>query len=849
MSIVVGIDLGTTNSCVALPADAELSNMDALIESHRLRPLGEALIVTNPDRSSTTPSVVWIDEDGTPLVGAAAKRKARRPGAPPAMFFKRNMGTDHPVVAGHATLTPRQASVHVLRHLKTVAEDALGATVDRAVVTVPAFFETRAKNETTDAGAEAGLEVVETLIEPVAAALAYTGEGGSPATERRRFLVYDLGGGTFDTSVVSWDPQEGFTSRSFDGDRFLGGYDFDRAIVDWIADQVPAYDLGLRGEGDTGLLARLLTVAETAKHDLSRETETDIIIQDLEDRAGELINIDLRLGRAEFNRLIERHLRDTVEQCDQALAHARLSAADLDEIVLVGGSSRIPLVADLLHEHYGLRPRLSNPELCVAIGAAVKAGGAGTRSAYLDLDSPEPIESTVDIGGRVIRAGVLLAAAEIVVELVSEQWTEPRTQTAADAGGDFLFIDVPLDAGENAFTIRVRADGEVVATERTTVRATGAPVPTVDGDVLAHDFSVPLVDGQLRTVARAGTKLPHIARHRFETASTGSTLTVSLYEGRIRIGTVTIPDLPGNIPPGTGVELNLEFEVGWTIRAAVRLPHLDLAATAIIDIPIRRVPPWTDIEAAAARVRSRWSDIAARVHPVEAKNTGSALTRRLDDLDALLAKRHDQAKAHYLLLETQTMLQELSTDKGPDHYLKPPWAEFEKNLADYTQLIGRLEQADPHTAREFDARRNQRRTAGKAAYDELDQTTWRRVNNQLKDDIGDLVRKSSAIGIRANLPPPQVREFLREQLDELTALVRTRYTELVQDDRLSVADKANLAPQRDEYLTTLVEIGLSLDEVDLDSINAHEHLVHTIYHGRLRPLEESVKKWGPIGLH
>jgi len=846
MSLVVGIDLGTTNSCVAIPAGAEIPNKDALVESRRLRPLGGALIVTNADRSTTTPSVVWVDEDGTPLVGAVAKRKARQPGAPPAMFFKRNMGTDHPVVAGHATLTPRQASVHVLRHLKTVAEDVLGRPVDRAVVTVPAFFETRAKNETTDAGVEAGLEVVETLIEPVAAALAYLGEGSPHETGQRRVLVYDLGGGTFDTSVVSWDARDGFTSRSFDGDRFLGGYDFDRAIVDWIAGQVP-YDLGLRDGGDNEILARLLTVAETAKHDLSRETETDVIVQDLEDRAGQPMNINLQFGRDEFNRLIERHLRDTIDQCDQALARARVTAADLDEILLVGGSSRVPFVTELLHEHYGIRPRLSNPELCVAVGAALKAAGASARSGFLELDSPEPVGSVVDIGGRVLRAGPLLAATEIVVELASPRWPEPQTQTVATEEGDFLFIDVPLDGGENVFTLRVLADGEPVTTQQTTVRATGEPVHQPDGDVLAHDFAVPLVDGQLRTVAKAGTKLPHLARHRFETASAGSTLTVNLYEGRIRIGTVTIPDLPANIPPGTTVELTLEFDVGWTIRAAVRLPHLDLAASAVIDIPIRQVPPWPEIQEAAARVRSRWSAVADRVHPVDGRN-GPALTRRLDDLDDLMAKRHDQPKAHYLLLEAQTLLQEISTSKGPDHYLRPPWAEFEQDLADFTRLLERLEMQAPESAQEFQERWSMRRATGQTAYQDLDQTTWRQVNNELKDDIRDLVRKSSAAGIRTGLSPAQIQEFLRGQVDELTDLVRARYEDLTHDDRLGPEARAALPRQRDDYLTTLTAISLSIDSVDLTSVTAHEQLVNRIYHGQLRPLEETVKKWGPIGL-
>src|SRR5262249_31059538 len=162
------------------------------------------------------------------------------------MVFKGSMGTDERVVAGHKVLTPQEASTHVLRYLKGLAEETLRTPVDRAVVTVPAFFEARARNETTQAGQDAGLDVVETLLEPVAAALTYT--HSRKLSEPRTFLVYDFGGGTFDASVVSWDPEVGFENRSFDGDRFLGGYELDKAIVHWIARQLPRHDLRLDPE-------------------------------------------------------------------------------------------------------------------------------------------------------------------------------------------------------------------------------------------------------------------------------------------------------------------------------------------------------------------------------------------------------------------------------------------------------------------------------------------------------------------------------------------------------------------------------------------------------------------------
>ncbi|MGH4026829.1 MAG: Hsp70 family protein, partial [Pseudonocardiaceae bacterium] len=370
-SITVGIDLGTTNSAVAVHADAELPGKQALIDSGRLRQVGKALVITDSYRSPTTPSAVWLDPSGTPLVGEMAKHKARMPGEPPpARFFKRAMGTDQVVTAGHAQLTAQQASAHVLRYLKDLAEDVLGVPVERAIVTVPAFFEMGAKNATTQAGAAAGLEVVETLIEPVAAALTYAYDRGADMAESGTFLVYDLGGGTFDASVVSWSADGDFEHVSFDGDRFLGGFDFDNAVVSWICDQLPAYDLALdlADEADRILFSRLLVDAETAKHELSRTPYTTFIMQGATDRAGTPMNINLPFQRRDFDRLIEGKVRGTLDCCDRALRHAAAEPGRLSDVVMVGGSSRIPLVTTLVEHHYGCHPLLIDPDLCVAVG-------------------------------------------------------------------------------------------------------------------------------------------------------------------------------------------------------------------------------------------------------------------------------------------------------------------------------------------------------------------------------------------------------------------------------------------------------------------------------------------------
>ncbi|MFI9508909.1 Hsp70 family protein [Nocardia sp. NPDC052566] len=846
MSIVAGIDLGTTNCCVAVPADADIPDREALIERRRLRPLGGALIVANPDLSLTTPSAVWISPDGTPLVGALAKRKARLPGSPPAMFFKRNMGTDQPVTAGHATLTPLQASVHLLRHLRTVAQDALGVEIDRAVITVPAYFETSAKTQTTQAGAEAGLEVAETLMEPVAAALAHMHDDERLTAGPRRFLIYDLGGGTFDTSVVSWDPKEGFTSRSFDGDRYLGGYDFDQAIVDWVTAQLPAYDLRFApgDRMDAERLARLLALAETAKHELSRETATEIISQDLEDRTGLPMNINLPLTRNDFDQMIDGYLRGTLDHCAEALAKAKLTPAELNEIVLVGGSSRIPLVASLLAERFGITPRLSHPELVVAVGAALKAGSLSTRSSLLELENPVPDGTSVDIAGRVLLP--MTDGVEIDVVLRSADGTAVRERITSD-DGSFLFIDVPLgDDGESAFTVLVLADGREVAAERLAVRKqeTRASVPDLVGDILAHDFSVELLDRQLSLIVKAGTKIPHRAYQRLETATRGTTLAVRLYEGWIPIGTVRIRDLPQDVAPGTAVELTLEFAAGWTIHAAVRLPHLDRTATAVIDIPVRQVADWAEIGTRAARARADWRQVRREVHHADAAKAEPEVEQRLAALDTLVEKAQDQAKAHHLLLEAETILQGLLQSKGPEDYMEPPFAEFEENLDELTDLILLLQRDDPAEALPYRVRMDALVSEARAAYDAGDFVTWPRVNEKVEDLIRELLQIPEIREIRVMRATPSAwHGGLHARIASTDTMIRRKYDELSRDSRLETQDKAKLPAERDEFLADLALIAFAVDEVDLTRPSAREQLSN-IYFDRLRPLELRISRWG-----
>ncbi|GAB2988346.1 hypothetical protein GCM10023080_062360 [Streptomyces pseudoechinosporeus] len=847
MSLIVGIDLGTTNSCLALPADAPVPRKEQLIADGRLRPVGDALLVVPPDGSPTVPSAVWVGPDGAVQVGLLAKHRARMQGAPPAMFFKRSMGTDQRFTAGHAELTPLEASTEVLRHLKRTAEDVLGVPVERAVVTVPAFFETRSKNDTTKAGAAAGLEVVETLIEPVAAALAHAGEhlGDDPRT----FLVYDLGGGTFDTSVVTWDPEEGFEHRAFGGDRYLGGYDFDRAIVHWMDGRLPAYDLKFDPDrpADARSYAALLFLAEECKQELSRMPVTEIVSQHGEDRTGTPMNLHLPMLRTEFEELIRPSLEATVGHCERTLRQAGITAdadadgtnntADIDEIVMVGGSSRIPLVARLLEERFGRTPVLLHPDLAIAAGAALKAAAAAQRGVHLELDRPEAIGGFADIAGRVLAGGAIPEPLGTPVLLVSDDGVH-RAEELAGADGSFVFPDVPLQEGrENGFTVRVMRDGREAEARHVTVAAGAPAAAPVSGDVLAHDFSVQLATGLHRIVA-SGVRLPHRTGFRLQTASQGRRLSIQLYEGLMPIGAVEIDDVPAGLPVGTDVEVGVTFEAGWTIAAEVAIPEIGARATASIDIPLRTIPAWDELRQAHRDAKGAWAELYGELPPAEADEAATAVNRLLAETDGLFAEGQDRAKAHYKLMETETLLQGMAEQRQWAQTLHPPLHEFEAQLADSRSLAEELARVDPARSARYGTELTELEAAGRAAYADLNRYDWHQACTRLDDLLHGIQRDLYGPLPGQSLDDWTVRELaaaFREELEDL------RRTVLAADRDSDQRHRAEAEGFLNRIDTTEREVGATAAQF-ADDDELKRRLIG-IFTSRIKPLRVQIESW------
>lgn len=356
MSKVIGIDLGTTNSVVAV--------MEG----------GEPVVIPNAEGSRLTPSVVGFSKKtGERLVGQLAKRQAVSNPHRTVVSIKRHMGSDYKVTIDDKSYTPQEISAMILQKLKVDAEAYLGEKVTEAVITCPAYFTDSQRQATKDAGAIAGLKVLRIINEPTASALAY-GLDKIKDGKEHRFLVYDLGGGTFDVSIL--DLADGvFEVEASSGNGHLGGDDFDARVMDWIADTFQKQN-GFPLKRDPMTNQRLKEAGEKAKIELSSMMSTDINLPFLTvDEDGTPVHFEGTLTRAEFDRITEDLVQATVEPMDRAMKDAGLSINDIDKILLVGGSSRIPAVQTLIRNKFGKEPSKGvNPDESVAVGAAIQAG-------------------------------------------------------------------------------------------------------------------------------------------------------------------------------------------------------------------------------------------------------------------------------------------------------------------------------------------------------------------------------------------------------------------------------------------------------------------------------------------
>jgi actin-like ATPase involved in cell morphogenesis len=756
---VCGIDLGTTNSCIVVVED----------DGYR--------VISADAGAKIFPSVVYVGRDGKPVVGHAARsRLGERPS--PVATIKRKMGSLDTVMLGGQSRTPIEVSAMILTFLKELAEKQIGDVLDRAVVTVPAYFNHIQRQQTDEAARKAGFTEVVTLLEPVAAALAYSLESDR---EHLRVFVYDLGGGTFDATVLEKDNEGGLTVLSFGGDPHLGGDDVDARLAQHITrllkDQGFVLDLDLDKPEDASRYQRIKFYAELAKRELTDQDAIQLVRQGIfEDQAGATVDLDLTITRADLEACSRDLIARTIEASLEALRKERqeIPLESIDEVVMVGGMSRMPLVRRMLADAIGREPKIVDPDLIVGMGAAIKAAevfahravsasGLALELRYERNTDQNPARIT-GVFSRVVKGHTAYLAAG-----------RDELYEHVDGSDRFSFEAVPLTPDSvNVFTLSVEDADEKPILQRNiriTHSSTATPILASPGSVVTKAISIGTVDGT-HVLFAENTALPHKVWHAFETADQSGKIVAPIYESDREVERLEIHDIPRQLPIGTRVIIDIAILANYHIEAAASVP--DIKREVKIDFDIKPVDTSHITPAyvaqrleelrrrAAAAVADCPSPDAIRSFEFRFDTTVDEIEAELREIEPKRLRLQEKLAALDLLIRRLPV-------RSARIELKPSHDEFTERLTKIVTFA--IEKAHPKYA-EAEPRIHEIRRLAADAWTKRDSVAWRRVNEQV-DALGELLQPEVSPADRAR---GMAAWLVAIQVPELRAAAGGRFT-------------------------------------------------------------------------
>lgn len=862
MGKIIGIDLGTCYSAVVVPEDHLGDGFQSLPG------LVGYSVILDRFRRRITPSVVAEDAAGNVIVGYAAKARAgQTPG--PVMFAKRSMGEDVKFPfgkSGHQSAL--EISVHILRHLKTMAEERLRTTVDQAVITYPAHFTLKAKQMTEQAGMLAGFKTVVTAPEPVAAALMYC---ASDPRDPLRVMTYDLGGGTFDVAIL--EKVDGRISassiKSSDGDRFLGGYNFDKSLAEWMVAQLGSqgFDLilDMANPADRVIASKLMIYAERTKIDLSKSTVTEIVEPSpgIVDHAGRAVSIHLKVTREEFESMIRDEIERSILICHRCRETAKPSVErdQLDEILMVGGSSRIPLVARRLREEFGREPRLIEPDLCVAIGAAIIAGTikSTTVGEWLEMGSVPactPLPS-LPITGRILAtAGCAPSAGRVTLRTLDGVF---RKVIVAGADGRFAFDKVPLARGAGTEFVLSLADGtgRELGSHRFSVRQSATPelghargpsllIPRTPMSFLAKPVIIIWQDGP-EIIAPARTPLPFSSTVIAKTSDASGRIRVPIHEDNTPLGEIIMSDLPKTLPVGSEVEVTLSIGKNCDVQAEAYIKSLSKKEAVTLNLPLRPVPT-LDALRLKFELLAEQSDDALRNASVGERFAGGKSVRLKERLAAarkmLSGTTPDASAIQDCLDEIDGLLREITRGWQAD----PPRQSFDEKVREAWAAYKKLIEQKPMAAKDgYDKQIEAAIGEAEEAYTRQHAALWKQAVERL-DKIETTIRQQMVEenGGTKLPPPPALKLLLLTTLSQIKDAAQ-------RDGKLRPA-KPSAKPVSDAMAKLwasngeeFVRVSEALSKIRTDQPEATRDLLRW-YETDYRHLQAAMETAGPIEL-